>query len=104
MERAPFDQIHAYIRSLPVQSGDALLSRTFWFQMSLAPTDPGVHIIRNLGGLWLQYALQTEHPTCKSGLVERPQFWEPCSSRWHWQREATLHGGTCMCTGWEQRW
>ena len=43
IERAPFSSVHAYIRSLPVQSGDALLSRTFWFQMSLAPTDPGVH-------------------------------------------------------------
>ena len=41
MERNTFDAAHGYIRALPVQSGDAMLSRAFWFMFALAPTDPG---------------------------------------------------------------
>ena len=41
MERNTFDAAHGYIRALPVQSGDAMLSRVFWFMFALAPTDPG---------------------------------------------------------------
>ena len=41
MERNTFEAVHGYMHSFPPQSGDAMLSRTFWFMLALAPTDPG---------------------------------------------------------------
>ena len=41
LERNTFEAAQGYIRSMPVQSGDAMLSKTMWFMFALAPTDPG---------------------------------------------------------------
>lgn len=36
------ERVQAFYATLPVQSGDALLSRAFWSILGLGPTDPGV--------------------------------------------------------------
>lgn len=41
MERASFDDVHQYLTSIDLQSGDAMLTKAFWNVLNLAPTDPG---------------------------------------------------------------
>ena len=46
MERASFKDVSQYLKSIKLQSGDAMLTKAFWNVLKLGPTDPGVHTLK----------------------------------------------------------
>lgn len=55
MRRATLQAVQVFYAGMPVQSGDAMLSRAFWHILNLAPTDPGA--------CTTAHALGHAHPT-----------------------------------------
>ena len=48
MQRARFETVENYLKSLEPQSGDAMITKAFWNVLGIGPTDPGQHLLSRL--------------------------------------------------------